>query len=112
LNTVILSYSQTKFFRRPNITKNVRISGNNKTKNVKLFNIYNMGRILNKAIKYNNDVVYIIVNNPCTNPCQDIYYNYEEADLEISVVIVPHSGVRVYICLRETRCCRGGENLD
>jgi hypothetical protein len=71
-----------------------------------------MGLMLNNVMKNNNDVVYIIVNNSCTNPCENIYYVYEEADLEVSVIIIPHSPVRVYIGLREPRGCHDGENLD
>jgi hypothetical protein len=56
---------------------------------------------IKKIMKYYKDIICIIVNNSCTNLCQNIYYNYERAHLEISVVIVPHSGVRVYIGLRE-----------
>lgn len=67
-------------------------------KYVNLSNIYNMGLMLNNVMKNNNDAV---VNNSCMNPCENIYYVYEEANLEVSVITVPHSGVRVYVGLRE-----------
>jgi hypothetical protein len=102
LNTVILLrvYSQIKFCTRLYITVIVRRSRNNK-KYVKLFIIYHMCPILNKVTKYYTDVC-IIGNNSCMNRCQNIYYDYEGADLEISGATVPHSAVRVYIGLRKT----------